>query len=196
MDPHSATAVAPLRLLDLPREVRDDIYEAVIFDLSPPDMFMKIDDPDSTQLRKMDTNILLTNRQMYWEARDVIIHRGQLIMVSTSFQDLKTIETCLMHTSGITPIDPIYRNLCIMSHHSRYLILTYTFFQIAVSFHLQLEVCKCRDAFMSKKCDVFANRCISQSIQPTEEKLLNYMKSKRSGVSFFIDRTLSPSVVT
>lgn len=127
MDPHLDTAVTPFRLLYLPREVRDDIYEVAIFDLSPSDMFMKFDDPDSIKLRNMNTNVLLTNRKMYWEARDVIIRRGQLNMVSTLRQLFKDFEACLMQLSGFKRINPMYRNLCIMSHHSMYQILTYTF---------------------------------------------------------------------
>lgn len=115
------TAVNPFRLLDLPREVRDDIYEAAIFDLSPPDMFWGQGDRD---LRKMDTNVLLTSRQVYWEARDVIVHRAQLILVSVKHWDVEILRNTL---TGITGIDPVYRNLCIMSHRSMYHIFTYTF---------------------------------------------------------------------
>lgn len=127
MDPHLAMVVDPFRLLDLPREIRDDIYEAAIFDLSPPDMFICPQDPDSIKLRRLNTNVLLTNRQVYWEAREVIIRRGQLIMVSTSRRDSESIESCLMQTFGITPIDPMHGNLCIMSHYSTYRTLPYAF---------------------------------------------------------------------
>lgn len=124
MDSHPMTAVTPFRLLDLPREVRDDIYEAAIFDLRPPDMFWE----EGDELRKMDTNILLTSRQIYWEARDVTVHRAQLILVSVKQWDLETLGIGIWRTlSGVTGIDPMYRNLCIMSHRSMYHIFTYTF---------------------------------------------------------------------
>lgn len=124
MDSHPMTAVTPFRLLDLPREVRDDIYEAAIFDLSPPDMFWEEGD---LKFRKMDTNVLLTSRQVYWEARDVTVHRAQLILVSVKHWDLELGITISRTLSGITGIDPMYRNLCIMSHRSMYHIFTYTF---------------------------------------------------------------------
>lgn len=123
------TAVTPFRFLNLPREVRDDIYEAAIFDLRPPDMFLSIASPDSIRFRKMNTNIVLTNRQAYWEAQDVILRRGQLIMVSfpgfTKFWSLT--DSC-----GITGINPMYRSLCIMTHHSKLQISTYGFLQVTI----------------------------------------------------------------
>lgn len=127
MDPSLVTAVTPFRFLKLPQEVRDDIYEAAIFDLRPLDMFMTPGDPDSIKLRKLNTNVLLTSRQVYWEARDVIIRRGQLIMVSLPRERFELFEEYIMALSGITRIDPRYGNLCIMSHHSMYQILTYKF---------------------------------------------------------------------
>lgn len=100
------TAVTPFRFLDLPREVRDDIYEAAIFDLSPPDMFMKLEDPDSLRPRKMDTNVLLTSRQIYWEARDVIVRRAQLIMVSFERRNVDPFENLMTALSGLTQSIP------------------------------------------------------------------------------------------
>lgn len=127
MESQLVTAVTPFRFLDLPREVRDDIYEAAIFDLSPPDMFMKPQDPDSLRLRKLDTNVLLTSSQVYWEARDVIVRRGQLIMVSFKHRNVFHFEKLLKALSGVTGIDPMYRNLCVMKHRSKYQILTHRF---------------------------------------------------------------------
>lgn len=135
MDPDSVAAVTPFRLLDLPREVRDDIYEAAIFDLSPPDMFLRPKDPDSVRLRKMNTDVLLGNRQVYWEARDVIVRRGRLIMMSIQRDIFPDFEEVLTTLAGITPIDPMYRRLCILSHHSMYQILL-TNSSAAASSHL------------------------------------------------------------
>lgn len=125
MDSHPMTAVTPFRLMDLPREVRDDIYEAAIFDLRPPNLFWEKGD----ELQKMNTNVLLTSRQVYWEARDVTVHRAQLILVSVKHWDVGYFGFHILENtlSGITGIDPMYRNLCIMSHRSMYHISTYTF---------------------------------------------------------------------
>lgn len=127
MDPPLVTAVTPFRFLNFPREVRDDIYEAAIFDLSPPDMFMRPRDPYSRRRRKMDTNVLLTSRQVFWESRDVIVRRGQLVMVSIEFQDAADLEDLFTALSGFTEIDPMYYNLCVMKHRSKYQILTHRF---------------------------------------------------------------------
>lgn len=123
MDPPSVTAVTPFRLLDLPREIRDDIYESSILDLSPPDMFINPHrHRNSLRLRKINTNVLLTNRQVYWEARDVIVRRAQLIMVSVWCWGSGYLGETFPR---ITAIHPMYRNLCIMSHRSMYQILTH-----------------------------------------------------------------------
>lgn len=119
------TAVTPFRFLNLPREVRDDIYEAAIFDLSPPDMFMRPRDPYSMRRRKMDTNVLLTSRQVFWESRDVIVRRAQLVMVSIELRDAAELEDLFTALSGFTEIDPMYYNLCVMKHRSKYHILTH-----------------------------------------------------------------------
>lgn len=75
----------------------------------------------------MDTNVLLTSRQVYWESRDVIVRRAQLVMVSIEYEDVVELEDIKRALSGITQIDPIYYNLCVMNHRSKYQILTHTF---------------------------------------------------------------------
>lgn len=74
----------------------------------------------------MNTNILLTNRKVYWEALDVIVRRAQLVMVSGPhvFQNPHVIPEVSMRSltdsSGLTVIHPKYRNFCIMNHQSMY----------------------------------------------------------------------------
>lgn len=126
MDPNSKTAVTPFHLLGLPHELRNDIYEAAIFDLSPPELFMGHSNPNPFPLRNVNTNVLLTSRKVYWEALDVIMRRSQLIMVSaTRLHPGLTISSelsvgVMAAWSGITMIHPKYRTLCIMNHRSMY----------------------------------------------------------------------------
>lgn len=79
----------------------------------------------------MNIEVLLANRQVYWEARDVIVRRGQLIMISMERGIYGGFEEVLVTLAGITAIDPMYRRLCILSHHSMYQILTYEFLSSA-----------------------------------------------------------------
>lgn len=126
MDPNSTTAGPSFDIMGLPREVRDDIYEDVIFDLSPPDLFLRGPELDPAKFRNMNTNILLTNRKVYNEALDVIERRAQLVLVSATplrpgvLRNGETPMGILTANSGITMIHPKYRNLCIMTHHSTY----------------------------------------------------------------------------
>lgn len=126
MDPETTTPIAPFDLLGLPRELRNDIYEAAIFDLSPPEMFLFQAEITNFAYRNMNTNILLTNRKLYWEARDLIVRRGQLVIVSAtllhsgSIHEPRTPVDILTGWSRITVIHPKYRNLCIMEHRSMY----------------------------------------------------------------------------
>ena len=126
MGPYSVMAVIPFRFLDLPREVRDNIYEATIFDFSPPDILLDFPDPDSVRFQKMNTNILLANRRAYWEARDVIVRRAQLVRISSSRPGAGDLSD-LVAFCGLIGIDPISRNLCVMIHHSTYQDFAYLF---------------------------------------------------------------------
>ncbi|KAG6358575.1 hypothetical protein INS49_012093 [Diaporthe citri] len=121
MNPSSVVAVTPFRFMDLPQEIRDDIYEAAIFAFTPPGLLFS-SGRDPSGWRYMNTNILLTNRKVYWEALDVVVRRAQLVMVSGSPVYHQSHMSCevsmriLTDKSGITVIHPKYRNFCIMHH--------------------------------------------------------------------------------
>lgn len=74
----------PLRFLDFPSEIRDDIYEAILCNLIlPPGCphHPDHDHPDRIKMYRMETNILLTNRQVHREASDVLQKRAQLVYI-------------------------------------------------------------------------------------------------------------------
>lgn len=133
MDPETTTATTPFRLLDLPQELRDDVYETAIFDLSPPEIFISPTWANEFAYRNMNTNIMLTNRKIYWETLDVILRRGQLVMVFATRlhrrmdRDYRSLVHLLTGWSGITMIHPKYRNLCIMQHRSMCQNFPFTF---------------------------------------------------------------------
>lgn len=120
MDAGATTATTQLDLLGLPLEIRDDIYEFAVFDLSPAGPFMG-ETGTTTNYRHMNTNILLTNRKIYWEVRNMIVRRGRLVMVSATYLHIELFSFPLDELVGIlgicSPIHPKYRNLCIMNHY-------------------------------------------------------------------------------
>ncbi|KAG8169154.1 hypothetical protein KVR01_001903 [Diaporthe batatas] len=119
--------MAPFNLAGLPLELRQDIYELVVFDLSPPEKITTRGVTTAFTYRHMHTNILLVSRKIFWEVRNMIVSRGRLVMVSAthlpthlpneSFQGVPVHVEMLTDYPRIRVIHPKYRNLCIMNHH-------------------------------------------------------------------------------
>ncbi|KAG6363962.1 hypothetical protein INS49_009065 [Diaporthe citri] len=63
--------------------------------------------------QKIDTNILLANRQTFAEAKEIILRRARLVKVTTTNIDLSR-RLC---ASQLSLLDPKYSNLCIMTHN-------------------------------------------------------------------------------
>jgi hypothetical protein len=109
----------------LPQEIRDEILEVVIFDLSPPEVDLVRAKTFVFPYRHINTNILLVSRNTYQDARGVILRRGRMIMVSATRLHREVFRTSpvpvetLTGWPRITVIHPKYRNLCVMHHRSK-----------------------------------------------------------------------------
>ncbi|KAL1869412.1 hypothetical protein Daus18300_005624 [Diaporthe australafricana] len=130
----------PCRLLDCPRDIRDEIYTHLLLDFPVAShselMERALQDPasihledketidgacdfDSKALQFVDqrhniaTNILLVNRQVFAEAKEMILRRAQLVKVVAFNIDLSR----QLFAGQICLIDVKYSNLCILTHH-------------------------------------------------------------------------------
>jgi hypothetical protein len=85
--------IQPFRLLDLPGEIRNKIYQEVLcsFDSAPirPSANALLQNHDSSQTglctvtHSIETAVLLTSKQVHREAYDVMVKRNQFIKVTT-----------------------------------------------------------------------------------------------------------------
>lgn len=115
------------RLLDLPREVRDAIYHEMLCD------WPKDATPGHTRVRVRGTiryalmrhrimpNILLANKQVYQEAKVVLLKGNQFVLVRMNVRDLH-VESSLLVPSNV-PVVAWYRrftrrfeDLVVMTH--------------------------------------------------------------------------------
>lgn len=106
-------------LLELPLEIRDMVYEHVLFasahttDISPRRAIVDVGTP-------IHTNILLTSRQVFQEARNVIIG-AQLVHVTTHGGKLEDLRTRAAMEDGIPMFHTKYRHFCLLKHFSKLL---------------------------------------------------------------------------
>lgn len=142
----------PCRLLEYPREIRDQIYAEVLLDFPTPSLErlsdraahevvaikwdFDVEGHDGAEheieqegnkapafhesavaflqkTHKIDTNILLANRQTFAEAKEIILRRAHLVKVVTSNVDLSR----RLFASQLCLVDVKYSNLCIMTHY-------------------------------------------------------------------------------
>lgn len=141
------------RLLECPREIRDQIYADVLLDVPNPSLECLLDRAvhevhaivweegqdgrdqwhqrwEESNLapafhdyaieflqkpQKIDTNILLANRQTFAEAKEIILRRAHLVKVVTSNVDLSR-RLC---ASQLCLLDAKYSNLCVMTHYCK-----------------------------------------------------------------------------
>ena len=121
-------------LLACPREIRDQIYAEILLEFPTPSLedlldCAMLDEPGTTSERylhdfaleclerthKIETNILLTNRQILAEAKQILLRRGRLVKVIASNVDLPQ----WLCSSQLCVIDAKYSTLCIMTHHCK-----------------------------------------------------------------------------
>lgn len=105
-------------LLDLPGELRDMIYEQVLFASAVT--------TDISQRRanlekgvQIHTNILLISRQVFEEARNVMIGT-QLVQVITRGGVPENWRIAAAIEDGIPLFHPRYRKFCLLKHRSEY----------------------------------------------------------------------------
>lgn len=123
------------QFLKLPGELRNEVYEQVLFDFPAPDMARLLHahalgiqhrrgrpEPWSIIHGRINTNILLTNRGVFNEARYIIITRAQLVSIEYShglnLDYVHYVLRILRYTS--IPILPTrYNNFCVMTHSGK-----------------------------------------------------------------------------
>lgn len=75
----------PFRLLDLPREVRDEIYRGVLCDWQKDAALGHVLVQGRVQFarmcRRIEPNILLANKQIYQEAKLVLLQENQFVRI-------------------------------------------------------------------------------------------------------------------
>ena len=121
-------------LLAYPREIRNQIYAEIPLDFLTPSLeellyCAMLDEPGIVSTRyfheftlqclerthKIETNIILTNRQIFPEAKQIILRRGRLVKVIASNVDLPR----WLCSSQLCLIDAKYSSLTIMTHHRK-----------------------------------------------------------------------------
>lgn len=127
------------RFLELPPELRSEVYEHALFDLPAPNDFRLVLEMaafEDRRLRlgrtgppsfsgpkpgKVNTNILLTNKEVFQEARYIIIVRAKLVGImhnlSLSSEQGQELFNILSFTH-IPILDKKYYNFCVMIHES------------------------------------------------------------------------------
>lgn len=124
----------PCPLLDCPREIRDQIYAEVLLDFPTPSLQEQLACAmlgsagplcerkgigyalrRLKRTHKIETNILLTNRQVFSEGKEIMLRRGRLVRVTLFNTEiilrLSSCELCL--------IDAKYRSLCVMTYECK-----------------------------------------------------------------------------
>lgn len=115
----------PFRLLDLPREVRDGIYYGMLCD------WRQVDTRGQTLLDgrvrfapmhlRIETNILLANKQIYQEAKLVLLKGNQFVHIRMVVRDRYTIRE-LFFPSHIPLVavgrdcGAVFKDLVVMKH--------------------------------------------------------------------------------
>lgn len=117
----SATDKECFRLLDLPAEIRDMIYEHLLFGSAH--------DTDASQREaslndgiEIQTNILLTSRQVFREARNTIF-RAQMVEITSHGGKLEEMRRRAVMEDGIPLYHPKYKHFCLLEHISKLCLL-------------------------------------------------------------------------
>lgn len=117
MDSETGKEVFPL--LNLPAEIRDMIYEHVLFASA------HITDITQRQASvkkgiQIHTNILLASRQVFQEAQNALL-RVQLVQVISHGAKLQDLQQRAAVEDGIPLFHPRFKRFCLLKHISRLL---------------------------------------------------------------------------
>ncbi|KAL1801226.1 hypothetical protein ACET3X_001568 [Alternaria dauci] len=95
--------MAPFRFLDLPREVRDNIYSILLCTFPPPDSITR-----GIMLSKEDfsPSILRVNKQIYSESYDIMIKGNRFVLV-TSHGGLHFVNILRKNDVPILALEPV-----------------------------------------------------------------------------------------
>lgn len=92
----------PFRLLDLPREVRDDIYRGMLCDWRKGALLGHIVVDGIVRFapmrRRIEPNILLANKQIYQEAKLVLLQENQFVLIRMFVRDHSIISILFTHS--------------------------------------------------------------------------------------------------
>lgn len=117
-------SIEPFRLLDLPREVRDDIYHGMLCSWQEVGIG-NVQAGGTVHLnpmrRKISPNILLANKQIYQEAKQVLLKANQFVHIEMVIKDSFTIQA--IFSSSKVPIVAVggldvsrFRDLVVMTY--------------------------------------------------------------------------------
>ncbi|KAK2613200.1 hypothetical protein N8I77_000127 [Diaporthe amygdali] len=111
----SETVHKPFRFLHLPAELRDMVYDHVLFAPSFPtntiDKRLRNINVDA----QIHTNILFANRQVFEEAKETILRAGLVLVVSRGFSPEFLRDTVVL-VDQIPVLHRKYESLCFMTH--------------------------------------------------------------------------------
>ncbi|KAG6363961.1 hypothetical protein INS49_009064 [Diaporthe citri] len=112
----SETAKQSFRLLELPPEIRDMVYVHVLFaSAHTTDISQRKASLDIDVGTPIHTNILLTSRHVFQEARNVIIG-AQLVQVITCGGKHQDLRTGAAMEDRIPTFHTRYRHFCLLKH--------------------------------------------------------------------------------
>lgn len=90
----------PFRLLDLPREVRDEIYRGVLCDwrkgAAPGHTLVGGSIRFAHARRSIEPNILLANKQIYQEAKLVLLKENQFVLVKIGVRGRRIVQSLFL----------------------------------------------------------------------------------------------------
>ncbi|KAJ0115570.1 hypothetical protein J7T55_010393 [Diaporthe amygdali] len=111
----SETVHKPFRFLHLPAELRDMVYDHVLFAPSFPTNTIDNRLRNINVDAQIHTNILFANRQVFEEAKETILRAGLVFVVSRGFSPEFPRDTAVL-VDQIPVFHRKYESLCFVTH--------------------------------------------------------------------------------